>query len=126
MNKLSHDDVFLPEDSVSPDTWSSKMSDHVAYALLVYTGLQIFLTMGALKSSDSSLLPYFALVILVGAIIPACRYFEQRWSRLTEEQAADPALEGRYRRDRMAIWLLAIGLPFALTAVLKGLAVAFL
>ena len=37
------------------------MSDHVAYALLVYTGLQIFVTMGALKTEHGSILPYFAL-----------------------------------------------------------------
>lgn len=105
--------------------WRRRMSDHIAYALLVYTALQIFVTIGALKSHGGSLLPYFALVILVVAIIPACRRFESRWNRLTEEQAHDPALEPYYRRDRLALWLLAIGLPFALTALFKGLALAF-
>ena len=46
--------------------WRSKMSDHVAYALLVYTGLQIFMTVNALKDGASSILPYFALILLVG------------------------------------------------------------
>jgi hypothetical protein len=45
---------------------------------------------------------------------------------LTDAQAPDPALEPAYfRRDRLALWLLAIGLPFALTALFKGLALAF-
>ncbi|EJL21510.1 hypothetical protein [Novosphingobium sp. AP12] len=105
--------------------WRRKMSDHIAYALLVYTALQIFVTVGALKSSGGSLLPYFALVMLVVAIIPACRRFESRWNRLTDEQAHDPALARYYKRDRLALWALAIGLPFALTALFKGLAIAF-
>lgn len=105
--------------------WRRRMSDNIAYALLVYTGLQIFVTMHALKASGGSLLPYLALVILVGAIIPACRRFERRWNRLTPEQASDPALARYYRRDKVALWLLAIGLPFALTALFKGLAIAF-
>ncbi|MCB2062572.1 MAG: hypothetical protein KDE25_03765 [Novosphingobium sp.] len=105
--------------------WRRKMSDHIAYALLTYTALQIFVTIGALKTKGTSLLPYLALIILVGAIIPACRKFERRWTSLSAEQAADPSIEQRFRKDRLALWLLAIGLPFALTALFKGLAVAF-
>lgn len=100
--------------------WRSRMSDHVAYALLAYTGLQIFVTMTALKSDFNSIMPYFALVVLVIAIIPGCRMFEARWSELSDEQAANPELAGRFARDRLAIWLCAIGLPFALTAFFKG------
>jgi hypothetical protein len=102
--------------------WRRKMSDHIAYALLVYTALQIFVTVGALKSDSGSLLPYLALIILVVAIIPACRRFEARWNRLTDEQAHDPELAPHYRHDRFVLWALAIGLPFALTALFKGLA----
>lgn len=105
--------------------WRRRMSDNIAYALLVYTGLQIFVTMGALKSEGASLLPYLALVVLVGAIIPACRRFERRWNRLSEDQAHDPAMAGYFRRDRLTLWLLAIGLPFALTGLFKLLALLF-
>jgi len=111
--------------SARPIDWRRRMSDNIAYALLVYTALQIFVTMSALKSTETSLLPYLALVVLVGAIIPACRRFERRWNRLSDEKAADPALASHFSRDRLALWLLAIGLPFALTAVFKGLALAF-
>ena len=113
-----------PADS-RPIDWRRRMSDNIAYALLVYTGLQIFVTMGALKTGGGSLLPYLALIVLVGAIIPACRRFEHRWNRLTDEQAADPALASFFRRDRLTLWLLAIGLPFALTGVFKGLGLLF-
>ncbi len=111
--------------TAKPVDWRKRMSDHIAYALLVYTGLQIFVTMGALKSESSSMLPYLALVILVVAIIPSCRRFEKRWNRLSDQQAADPDMASYYRRDRRALWLLAIGLPFALTGVFKLLALGF-
>ncbi len=129
MVKLEQHDVFSPRAGdrrdARPLDWRRKMSDHIAYALLVYTVLQIFVTMGALKSERGSLLPYLALIILVAAIIPACRTFERRWNRLTEDQAHDPALAAYFRRDRLWLWLLAIGLPFALTGLFKGLAALF-
>jgi hypothetical protein len=105
--------------------WRKKMSDHVAFALLAYTGLQIFVTMAALKTGHGSIMPYFALIILVAAIIPGCRMFEQRWDSLSDSQAADPQLAALFKRDRLALWLCAIGLPFALTAIFKGLAALF-
>ena len=105
--------------------WRQKMSDTIAYALLVYTALQIFVTMSALKSEGGSLLPYLALIILVAAIIPSCRRFERRWNRLSDAEAADPALARWYRRDCAMIWGLAIGLPFAITGVFHLLGAAF-
>ena len=100
--------------------WRRAMSDHVAYALLVYTGLQIFMTVKALNEGASGLLPYAALVILVAGIIPACRWFEKRWSGLADEQALDPSHAPAFRRDAAALWLLATGLPVALTILIKA------
>jgi len=108
-----------------PLDWRKRMSDNIAYALLVYTALQIFVTMGALHSSGASLLPYFALVILVAGIIPACRRFEKRWNRLSDAQAADPGFGVWFRRDRMWLWAMAVGLPFAVTGLFKGLSLLF-
>lgn len=105
-----------------PRDWRKRMSDNIAYALLVYTALQIFVTMGQLHSDTGSLLPYFTLVLLVAAIIPACRQFERRWNRLSDEQAFDPDFAPRFRRDQMWLWLMAIGLPFVVTGLFKGLA----
>ena len=102
--------------------WRKKMSDNVAYALLVYTGLQIFVTMGQLKSGSGSILPYFALIVLVAAIIPGCRMFEKRWDALSDSDAANPELRDRFRRDQVVLWLSAIGLPFALTGLFLGIA----
>ncbi len=129
MVKTGPRDIFAPRAdthaAAKPLDWRRRMSDHIAYALLVYTVLQIFVTMSALKGKDASLLPYLALVILVAAIIPACRVFERRWNRLTVDQAQDPAMARHFRRDRLTLWLLAIGLPFALTGLFKGLAAVF-
>ncbi|TMM46616.1 hypothetical protein [Qipengyuania marisflavi] len=101
--------------------WRKRMSDNVAFALIVYTGLQIFVTVGALKQGFSSLFPYIALIILVAAIIPACRWFERRWLPMSDEAASDESYRGAFRRDQLMLWLLAIGLPFVLTALLKTL-----
>lgn len=125
MVKVTQRKLFIQEDAGRQIDWRRRMSDNIAYALLVYTALQIFVTMGALKGEGMSLLPYLALVILVSAIIPACRRFERRWNRLNDEQASDPALATYYRRDKRALWALAIGLPFVLTALFKGLALLF-
>ncbi|WP_374414179.1 hypothetical protein [Novosphingobium colocasiae] len=99
-----------------------RMSDQIAYALLVYTALQIFATVSALQGSDFALLPYLALVALVLAIIPACRLFEQRWGEMSDAEATAPATMRRFRRDRTALWALALGLPFLLTGLFKGAA----
>ena len=99
--------------------WRKAMSDHVAYGLLVYTGLQIFMTVKALAEGTSGLLPYLALVVLVAGIIPVWRWFEKRWADLNDAQAADPAFAPAFRRDVMALWSLAIGLPFGLTVIFK-------
>ena len=102
--------------------WRKAMSDNIAYALLVYTGLQIFVTMQAIKgSSEGSALPYLALVILVAAIIPACRHLERRWEGLDDAEAHDSALRSRFHRDQVLLWAIAIGLPFVLTAAFKAI-----
>lgn len=105
--------------------WTKRMSDHVAAALLVYTGMHIFVTMQALNGHHGSILPYFGLVFLVAAIIPGCRLFEKRWERLAASGASDADLAERYNRDRMLLWLAAIGLPLLVTALVKGVLALF-
>lgn len=101
--------------------WRKAMSDHAAASLLAYTALQIFVTVKALSEGASGLLPYLALVVLVAGIIPVCHWFDKRWSVLNDEQAADPGFATEFRRDVMALWALAIGLPFAVTLVCKAI-----
>lgn len=95
------------------------ISDHLASALLVYTGLHIFVTMKAIAGVSESLLPFLGLVVLVAAVIPFARRVEARWEGLTAERAGDPALASLFARDRLGIWIAAIGLPFLLTGLFK-------
>lgn len=99
--------------------WHSKVSNHVAFGLLTYTGLHIFVTMLALKGGTGSVMPYFALIVLVAAIVPACRWFEMRWDRLSDAEGGSPDLAPRYRREMALLWVIAIGLPIALTMTFK-------
>ena len=100
--------------------WRKRMSDTVAHALLVYTALQIVVTMHTLSQNTASMLPLFALVVLVAAIIPLFRRYERKWESLDDPAAADPACGARFRRDQLAVWLFAIGLPFAVTGLFKA------
>lgn len=122
MNEISRnqDAVQLASPHSSTD-WRKSISDHVAYALLTYTGLQIFVTVKAMAQGTTSILPYAALVILVAAIIPACRWFERRWTDLGDDQAFDADLAPAFRRDITALWALSIGLPFVVTGLVKGI-----
>jgi len=101
--------------------WRKRMSDTVAYALLVYTALQIVVTMHAMSTDSASMLPLFALVVLVVGIIPLFRHYERHWETLDDLAAADPARRPLFRRDQLSVWLFAIGLPFALTGLFKAL-----
>jgi hypothetical protein len=107
--------------SVRERDWGRAMSDHVAYALLAYTGVTIFVTIKALQEGTSSTLPYFAFIALIAAIIPACRWFEKRWAGLDDDIAHSPVAPEGFRRDTIGLWLLAVGLPLALTALFKAI-----
>jgi hypothetical protein len=106
----------------APAAWTKRMSDHIAAALLVYTALHIVVTMQAVKGEGGSILPYFGLVVLVAAIIPACRLFERRWERLAASGAPDSELRPLFNRDRLYLWAAAIGLPFIVTGLVKAFA----
>lgn len=100
--------------------WRKKMSNNVAYGLLVYTGLQIFVTMHEIQGKSASILPVFVLVMLVAAIIPMFRHFERRWEHLTDDQAHNPAYSAAFRRDQIKVWALAALLPFLITGGFKA------
>ncbi|WP_284123692.1 hypothetical protein [Parerythrobacter aestuarii] len=123
MNKALREDSIHEQSqhgqSQAARDWRKSMSDNVAYALLVYTGLTIFVTVNAMKTGGMSILPYLALGVLVAGIIPACRSFERRWRDLSDEAAADESLASGFRRDQTLLWLLAIGLPLVLTGFFK-------
>lgn len=113
---------------VAPETvWERRISNHVAYALLAYTGLQIFVVMNAMRGEGMSILPYMGLIALVGIVIPLCRRVEKRWQKLGQNEGPGQSQQSQdqlmqvYRSDRLAIWLFALGFPFAFVLLIKGL-----
>jgi len=132
MNKALHSQG-TKSDTTGPQTgpvagtvdWRKKMSDNVAYGLLVYTGLQIFVTMHEIQGSSASIMPLFVLVVLVAAIIPMFRQFERRWEHLTDEQAHSMAYKAAFRRDQIRVWALAAILPIIITAGFRALSMVF-
>ena len=118
---LRHSEVQGHRAAHKPIVWTKRMSDHIAAALLVYTALHIIVTMQAIKGEGGSILPYFGLVLLVGAIIPGCRLFEKRWERLAASGEPDERLRTLFVRDAVYLWVAAIGLPFAITGLIMAL-----
>jgi hypothetical protein len=115
-----HGSAQLHTKQIPAIDWRRGMSNTVAYALLTYTGLQIVVTMDAMSNGSTSMLPLFALVVLVAGIIPLFRHYERQWQRLDDRAAADPARRPLFRRDQLSVWLFAIGLPFAVTGLFRA------
>lgn len=98
-------------------SYAKRMSDHIAFALVVYTLALIFVTSPTMESKGTSILPYMMLVIFVAAVIPACRNLERRWTVLEASELSDGGLETRYNIDRAKLWMTAIGVPFLLAFI---------
>lgn len=129
MNKALHsqgtDAAQAAPSRSRPVDWRKKMSNNVAYGLLVYTGLQIFVTMHEIQGSSASILPLFVLVVLVAAIIPLFRNFERRWEGLSDDQAHNMAYKAAFRRDQLRVWALAAILPIVITGAYRVLSMMF-
>lgn len=98
-------------------SYSKRMSDHVAFALVVYTLMLIFLVTPTIESSGTSIFPYFVLVVFVGAVIPLCRNLERRWQALDASASAGDGLESLYVADRLKLWAAAIAIPVVLAVL---------
>jgi hypothetical protein len=105
--------------------WDKKMSNNCAFALLVYTLLQIFFVISFIETKGMSIAPYFGLVLLVAFIIPFCRNYEKRWAALQTSSLPDHGLATRYRVDQVTLWLLAIGAPLVFVGLIKLIGLLF-
>jgi hypothetical protein len=101
--------------------YAKRMSDHVAFALIAYTLLLIFMVTPSIETKGTSLLPYLLLVLLVAAVIPSCRRFEYRWKMLDASELGDDGLKTRFAFDRIKLWFGAIGIPFLMTLVFRSI-----
>jgi hypothetical protein len=93
-----------------------RISTHIAYALVMYTLLLIFLVSPQMESKGTSILPYFLLVLLVGLAILPCRSLERRWNMADNYDSN--SLNGTCNRDAVLLWVAAIGIPVLLMATL--------
>jgi hypothetical protein len=98
-------------------SYSKRMSDHVAFALVVYTLMLIFLVTPTIESGGTSIFPYFVLVLFVGAVIPLCRNMERRWQALDAATYNGDGLQTQFTADRFKLWIAALAIP-AILAVL--------
>ena len=96
--------------------WRAAISDNIAWALLITTVLLIFISMPKMKYAFEGITVYLLLVVMVGAFIPVLRFFEKRWTNLSDSEAQNPSLRGSFRRDQLALWLLTVGVPLLLAA----------
>ena len=101
--------------------FAKRMSDHIAVALVVYTLALIFVTMPSIETEGMSTFPLVLLVVLVGGIIPFLRYFEHRWMKFENSGQAQDGFNTRFTIDRLVIWVVAIGVPFALSVACKAI-----
>lgn len=95
-------------------SYAKRISDHVAVALVIYTLMLIFVTSPAMHSEGTSILPYFALVLFVAMVIPACRNMERRWKKLEAGELGEGNLQSRFTADRIKLWVAALGIPVLL------------
>ncbi len=103
--------------SQSKKTYTKRISDHIAYALIVYTMMLIFLVAGAIKTSGTSVMPYVMLMLFVAFVIPMARKLEKKWEMLDESELSDSSLNKRFTIDRTKLWLGTFALPLFLMGV---------
>ncbi len=101
-------------------TYAKRISDNIAYALIVYTMMLIFLVAGAIKTSSMSIFPYLLLIVFVAIVIPMARKLEKKWEMLDESELSDNSLGTRFTIDRTKLWVGTIALPLILMVVCRA------
>ncbi len=101
--------------------WDKKMCGQVAWALVIHTLLLIFFVTTKMESDSISIMPYFALVLMVAVYVVIGRWFDRRWRVLANSELSNTSLGLRYRLDVTMVWLTAIGIPFLWAALLSVL-----
>jgi hypothetical protein len=96
-------------------SFAKRMSDNIAFAMVAYTLMLIFMVTPKLESTGTSIFPYFILVFLVGCAIPYGHKLERRWDMLSASELGTSGLNTRFAIDRIILWIAAIGVPFLLS-----------
>ncbi len=125
MARASRAKSYQGEKSHDKKGYAQKISDHIAVALVAYTLLLIFVVTPAIEGKGAAIWPYFLLVILVAAVIPPFHKIDKRWQLLEKSELSSSGLETRFTIDRIKLWVMAIGAPFALALICRTLAATF-
>lgn len=96
-----------------PCAIEKRMCTHVAWALLVHTVLIIMLVGHRVADHAATMLGQMVVVAMIAMFVLIARDFHYRW-RASPVQLSpeDERRIGRYRRDIILLWSLALGLPF--------------
>lgn len=94
-------------------TWTRRMTNNAASAILVYAVVQIVLTSALHVRGIGPAVGYFGIAVLMGAAIPFARQLEARWRAFEATERSSRAVEARFRRDRATLWTAAVLFPFA-------------
>lgn len=103
--------------SQTKKTYAKRISDNIAYALIVYTMMLIFLVADAIKTSGTSVMPYIMLMLFVAVVIPLARKLEKKWEMLDQSELSDSSLNRRYNIDRAKLWIGTLVFPLFLMGV---------
>ena len=98
---------------------SKRICNEVAYALVLYTMLLIFVTSPAIHFGDMSIFPYFLLVVLVALAIPFLRGLERKWHAI--EASGEVSRETSFTADRIKLWAFAILMPIIFMGIARVL-----
>ena len=99
------------------ETWTRRMTNNAAMAVIVYALLQIVLTSLLGARGLGPIAGLLGIAILMGAVIPFARQLEIRWRAFEASETSGRAVEARFRRDRTHLWAGALLLPFAWIAL---------
>lgn len=103
---------FMPASSTfSMSSLSRHMTYHIAAALLVFTAVQLWATAVAIDAGGPRWMPFLGLAVLVLGAIPAARYLESRWRKMSEGALPNGKVIGAYRRDVTLLWVGTILIP---------------
>ncbi len=112
--------AFPPGNLPDARSLSRKMTLHVAAALIVYAGLQLWLVLGAVSGGATRFLPYVAIGLILVAVVPLARRIEQRWARMAQDTLPSRELCKSFRNEALRLWVGAVALPFLWVGAFVG------
>lgn len=93
--------------------WHRRMSNNLAWALVLFTGLQISVISGVVATGASTILYHLGIAVLIAAVVPAARNMERRWESLSQSDLSGLRLAALFRTDQLKLWGTALLLPLA-------------